>query len=87
MTTLELQLDDDMKGFVDRQSQIGGYSTPEAYIESLLAMERMRSQSERVMSLLVAAIEEDPNPREIDDQYWAELESQVLEGTSRQVES
>ena len=78
MTTLELHLDDDLKNFVDRQSQLGGHSSPEAYVESLLAMEHMRSQSARITSLLVAAVEEDPNPQDVDDSFWAELKSEIL---------
>lgn len=83
MTTVELHLDDDLKGFVDRQSQIGGHSTPEAYIESLLAMEQMRSQSTRIVGLLDAAVSEESSPREINDQLWSELKQQVLDKSSR----
>lgn len=87
MTTLELHLDDDMKSFVEQQSLIEGHSSPEAYIEALLAMQRMRLQADRITPLLVAAIEEDPNPRVIDDQFWVELRTQILERASRQPQS
>ena len=83
MTTLELQLDDDMKRFVERQCQQGGFSSPEAYVESLLTMEQVRSQSERIVVLLDAAVEEAPSPREADDEFWSDLKRQVLEKSSR----
>lgn len=87
MTTLELHLNDELKSFVEQQSRIEGHSSPEAYIEAVLAMQRMRSHADRITPLLVAAIEEDPNPRVIDDQFWVELRTQILDRASRQPKS
>lgn len=87
MTTLELQLDDDTHGFIEQQCQNGGFSSPVAYIESLLVMEQMRLHSKRIVALLDAAIAEDPHPREVDDEFWDELQREVLEKSSRPMPS
>jgi hypothetical protein len=79
MTMLELQLDDDLQSFVMRQSRALGYASAAAYVESLLAMERLRSRSGLVNSLLQAA-SDDPATHPMDHDYWQRLEAEVCGG-------
>jgi hypothetical protein len=78
MTTLELPLDEDLHAFVIRQSQARGHASAAAYVESLLAMERMRERPEHVAALLQEALDDPDEPQVVDDGYWKRLEAEVF---------
>ncbi len=76
MTTLELQLDDDLDLFVQQQSQARGYASGAAYIQSLLAVERLRGQTPQVNQRLAESTQ---GPTKlVDDAYWQRLETEVF---------
>lgn len=82
MTTLELKLDDELKGFVERQAREGGHESAETYVESLLAIERLRARAERVTNSLMEVIASDPSLREVDAGFWCTVEQQIFSGKS-----
>lgn len=78
MTTLELQLDDELNAFVLRQSRSQGHASAAAYIESLLAIERLRSRPEQVAAMLQEALDDPSEPQLVDDEYWRRLDAEVF---------
>ena len=78
MTTLQLQLDDDLNSFVVRQSRARGYASAAAYVESLLSFERLRERSEHVTEMLKEATGDAATVITVDDEYWSRLETEVL---------
>ena len=80
MTTLRLELDDDLNAFVLRQSGKQGHASAAAYIESLLAVERMRSRPEYVATKLQEALDDSSNSQIVDDEYWKRVDAEVFEG-------
>jgi len=78
MATLELQLDDELNAFVLRQSSTQGHASAAAYIESLLAIERLRSCPEHVAAMLQEALDDSSEPQLVDDEYWRRLDSEVF---------
>lgn len=80
MTTLELHLDDDLEAFVQKQSQSRGHASAAAYIQSLLAVERLRDRSMEVNEFLR---ESTPGKTQlVDDAYWKRLEAEVFANRS-----
>jgi hypothetical protein len=80
MTTLELRLDDDLQAFVTRQSKVLGHPSTAAYIESLLAIEKLKHRASTVEAQLKEA---DGDQTElVDDEYWRRLESDVFHKAS-----
>jgi hypothetical protein len=78
MTTLELQLDEDLNSFVQRQSRARGHASAAAYVESLLAVERLRERPEHVAAMLQEALDDPNEPQVVDDNYWKRLEAEVF---------
>ena len=78
MATLELQLDDDLNAFVLRQSSTQGHASAAAYIESLLAIERLRSRPEHVDAMLQEAFDDPSESHLVDDEYWRRLDAEVF---------
>jgi len=78
MTTLELQLDDDLNAFVLRQSRERGFSCAADYVESLLAIERLKARPEWVAAKLQEALDDPSESQVVDDEYWKRLEVQVF---------
>ena len=79
MTTLELELDEDLEAFLLRQSRARGFASPKAYVESLLAVERLRERPEHVTAMLQEAMDDSSGTQEVDDEYWKRLEAEVFE--------
>ena len=75
MTTLEIPLDDDLKDFALRQSRALGHASATAYIESLLAIERLRERKTHVDAMLQQATSDGTQP--VDDEYWKRVESEI----------
>jgi hypothetical protein len=76
MTTLELELDDDLQAFVLRQSRSLGHPSAAVYIKSLLSLEKLRQRSPQVEALLKEAETDQTEP--VDDAYWKRLESEIF---------
>lgn len=76
MTTLEIQLNDDLHAFVLLQSRVRGHASPDAYIESLLAVDRLRNRAPQVDALLHAAKADKTLP--VDEAYWHSLEAEIF---------
>ena len=82
MATLEIQLDDDLNAFVIRQCRMHGHASAAAYIESLLAIERLRSRPEHVAAMLQEALVDPSASQIVDDEYWRRLDAEVF-GSAR----
>lgn len=82
MTTLSIELDDDLNAFVLRRSGQQGHASAAAYIESLLAIERMRSRSDYVEAKLQEALDDPSEFQIVDDGYWKRLDKEVFGNTS-----
>ena len=78
MTALELQLDDELNAFVLRQSRLQGHASAAAYIESLLAIERLRSRPEHVAAMLQEVLDDPSESQIVDDEYWRRLDAEVF---------
>ena len=85
MTTLQLQLDDDLNAFVQRRSHAQGHSTAGAYIESLIAIERLKDRPQHVTALLQEALDDPMEAEFVDDDYWKRLEAEVFGSDSADV--
>ena len=81
MATLEIQLDDELNAFVIRQCRAQGHASAAAYIESLLAIERLRSRPEHVAALLQEALDDPSESQIVDDEYWRRLDAEVFGST------
>lgn len=78
MAIIELQLDDELNAFVIRQCRAQGHASAAAYIESLLAIERLRSRPGHVAAMLQAALDDPSESQIVDDEYWTRLDAEVF---------
>ncbi len=78
MATLELQLDDELNAFVLRQSSTQGHASAAAYIESLLAIERMRKRPDHVAAMLQEALDDASESKVVNDEYWTRTDAEVF---------
>ena len=69
MTTMNISLPDNLKGFVDIQVQTGGYSTSSEYIRELIREDQKKKLEQKLSSLLVEGIQSGP-PVPADAAYW-----------------
>ena len=65
MTTMNISLPENLKGFVDSQVQIGGYSTSSEYIR-----EDQKKKLEQRLSLLLLEGMHSGEPVAADAAYW-----------------
>ncbi len=82
MTTLRLELDDDLNAFVNRRCGQQGHASAAAYIESLLAIERMRSRPDDIEEKLQEALDDPSDSQIVDDEYWKRLDEEVFGNAS-----
>lgn len=78
MTTLELQLDDELGAFIERQWRSLGHPSAAAYVQSLLAVERLRNRSGEIVDWLRKADGESVDRIDVDDAYWKRVEAEVF---------
>lgn len=69
MTTMNISLPENLKGFVDSQVQIGGYSTSSEYIRELIR-EDQRKKLEQKLSLLLLEGIQSGKPITANAAYW-----------------
>ena len=69
MTTMNISLPDNLKGFVDNQVQTGGYSTSSEYIRELIR-EDQKKKLEQKLSLLLVEGMQSGRPVPADAAYW-----------------
>lgn len=72
MTTMNISLPDALKGFIDIQVQIGGYSTSSEYVRELVREDQKKKLEQR-LSLLMLEGFESGQPIVADANYWGEL--------------
>ncbi len=77
MTTMNISLPDSMRAFIEQKIAQGGYSTASEYIRQLVREDQKRAAQERLEQLLLEGINSGP-PIEIDDEYWATKEADLL---------
>ena len=69
MTTMNISLPENLKGFVDSQVQTGGYSTSSEYIRELIREDQKKKLEQRLSLLLLEGIQSG-KPVAVDAAYW-----------------
>lgn len=69
MTTMNISLPENLKGFVDSQVEAGGYSTSSEYIRELIRQDQRRKLEQRLAGLLLDGLESG-QPLAADAAYW-----------------
>lgn len=69
MSTMNISLPDNLKGFVDTQVQTGGYSTSSEYIRELIREDQKKKLESRLSLLLLEGLESGA-PIVADAEYW-----------------
>ena len=80
MATMNISLPENLKGFVDSQVQIGGYSTSSEYIRELIREDQKKKLEQR-LSLLVLEGMQSGEAVVADAAYW-NVKRQRLSGGS-----
>jgi antitoxin ParD1/3/4 len=57
MTTMNISLPENLKGFVDKQVQTGGYSTSSEYIRELIREDQKKKLEQRLSLLLLEGMQ------------------------------
>lgn len=78
MTTFNISLPDSMRVFIDEQVKQKGYSTASEYIHHLIRQEQEREEQKRLEVLLLEGLESG-ELIEINDQWWENKRSQLLQ--------
>jgi antitoxin ParD1/3/4 len=69
MTTMNISLPENLKGFVDSQVRIGGYSTSSEYIRELIREDQKKKLEQRLSLLLLEGMQSG-EPIAADAAYW-----------------
>ena len=69
MTTMNISLPENLKGFVDSQVQTGGYSTSSEYIRELIREDQKKKLEQRLSLLLLEGMQSG-EPVSADAAYW-----------------
>jgi antitoxin ParD1/3/4 len=77
MTTMNISLPENLKGFIDTQVQAGGYSTSSEYIRELIRADQKKKLEQRLHSLLLEGLESG-EPIPVDAAYWEAKRRQLL---------
>ena len=72
MASLNLNMNDTLRQFVDERAQAGGYSTPTEYVRSLIRDDKKRAAQERLDKLIVEGLESG-TPVEVTPEDWNEI--------------
>jgi antitoxin ParD1/3/4 len=80
MTTMNISLPENLKGFVDSQVQIGGYSTSSEYIRELIR-EDQRKKLEQKLSLLLLEGIQSGKPITANAAYWNRKRQRLSPGS------
>ncbi|MEO7019588.1 MAG: type II toxin-antitoxin system ParD family antitoxin [Ktedonobacteraceae bacterium] len=77
MTTMNISLPENLKGFVDTQVEQGGYSTSSEYIRELIRSDQKKKLEQRLNSLLLEGLESG-EPILVDAAYWEAKKRKLL---------
>ncbi|MBV8175471.1 MAG: type II toxin-antitoxin system ParD family antitoxin [Verrucomicrobia bacterium] len=69
MTTMNISLPENLKGFVDSQVQTGGYSTSSEYIRELIREDQKKKLEQRLSLLLLEGMQSGESVA-ADAAYW-----------------
>ena len=69
MTTMNISLPENLKGFVDSQVQAGGYSTSSEYIRELIREDQKKKLEQRLSLLLLEGMQSGERVT-ADAAYW-----------------
>jgi antitoxin ParD1/3/4 len=69
MTSMNISLPGNLKGFVLAQAAAGGYSTPSEYIRELIREDQKKKLEQRLSLLLLEGLESG-QPLTADTAYW-----------------
>ena len=76
MTSMNVSLPEELKEYVETQSQ-SGYSTPSEYVRELIRQDQKRRAKEKLNTLLLEGINSgDPLP--FDAKFWSDLKQEAL---------
>ena len=82
MTTLNISLPKSMKGFVEAQIKLGGYSTASEYVRDLIREAQKRAGQERLEQLLLEGINSGP-PIPVDEEFWQQRRAELARRVKR----
>jgi antitoxin ParD1/3/4 len=80
MTTMNISLPENLKGFVDSQVQIGGYSTSSEYIRELIREDQKKKLEQRLSLLLLEGMQSG-EPVAADAAYWKAKRQRLSAGS------
>jgi antitoxin ParD1/3/4 len=78
MTSLNISLPRTLKEFVEKQAEVGGYSTPSEYVRQLLREDQRRRAEEKLEALILEALKSG-EPVEASREYWEKKRQRILE--------
>ncbi len=74
--TMNISLPGDLRKWVDKQVDIGGFSTASEYVREMLRRERQRQMKREVESLILESMASG-KMEEAGDKYWANLRAEA----------
>ena len=80
MTSMNISLPENLRGFVDKQVQTGGYSTSSEYIRELIR-EDQKKKLEQKLSLLLLEGMQSGEPIAADTTYWTTKRKRLSVGS------
>lgn len=83
MTSMNISLPDEMKGFVDEQVTRGGYSTASEYVRALLREAQRKAAQDRLETLLLEGLDSEP-AKPLTDEDWQTIRRAAMDRLSGQ---
>jgi antitoxin ParD1/3/4 len=80
MTTMNISLPENLKGFVDKQVQTGGYSTSSEYIRELIREDQKKKLEQRLSLLLLEGMQSG-EPIAAGAAYWKAKRKRLSAGS------
>jgi antitoxin ParD1/3/4 len=76
MTTLNISLSEQLRAFIEEQTQTGEYSTASEYIRALIREDQKRRARERLDALLIEGLESG-DPESVTPETWIQIRQEV----------
>ena len=76
MTSMNISLPEELKQYVEAQTN-AGYSTPSEYVRELIRHDQKRRARERLEQLLLEGLNSG-EPVAADEKFWADLKAEAL---------
>lgn len=78
METLNLDLPESMRRFVQERATEGGYGSASDYLRALIQADQQRQAQERVDALILEGLDSG-EPIDITDEYWEQKKRKLIE--------